>query len=456
MLAGALLLAVLVAAGTTDRMLLATSASPEPSAAAASGAAGGSGSGQTMYAHGDLLRPLVEENGGVQALNIYGPGGQIIAQAARDDQGSEEVRYLLVDHLGSTRAALDGGGNAVPQFEYGPYGETATEGAAAVARYRYTGHPWDAAQSSYETPARGYDPTTGRFLSVDPRRQDASPYVYAGNNPVGYFDPTGGIKVPFFMETNMDKFKGKDSFPTLFEAPPNLHMVPSDSFHSPDGTYKGSRAGGGARKRILEGRGKQEYERTSESYWFIAGDGLEKLPNMYIKATNNWRKKTPTLMERTVIIDLSGTRSGEAIRDQLLYNDRKAIAITVDKFDYSLNSQNNHVVDKFVVGGREYGRRQFIEYVYDQMKAEWGDDFQRPHISEGSVLGKRTSSQRLGPDLLGGAGPGLPATTNKTTTTTGTGSQLSQYEMEAVSILAGWESRIGISQEPFVPTSLPE
>ncbi len=146
----------------------------------------------TLYAHGDRLRPLVEETGGAQTLNIYGPGGQIIAQVARDDQGSQAVRYLLADHLGSTRAALDADGNVVARYEYAPHGETAlAAGAAAEARYRYTGHPYDEEQGLYETPARGYDPTLGRFLSVDPQRQDASPYVYAGNNPVLYKDPNG-------------------------------------------------------------------------------------------------------------------------------------------------------------------------------------------------------------------------------------------------------------------------
>jgi serum amyloid A protein len=38
-----------------------------------------------------------------------------------------------------------------------------------------------------------YDPTIGRFLSTDPRRQFASPYVGMGNNAVSGVDPTGGF-----------------------------------------------------------------------------------------------------------------------------------------------------------------------------------------------------------------------------------------------------------------------
>ena len=220
-LAGALLLAVLGATGIAAQLLWA-SASPDvtaalstaPMGANAAGANSESGAGsnaRTLYVHGDRLRPLVEETDGAPVLNIYGPGGRIIAQVAPDGSGSEEARHLLADHLGSTRLVLDGEGTTVARFEYGPYGETAS-GTAATVRYRYTGHPYDEAQGVYETPARGYDPTLGRFLSVDPQRQDASPYVYAGNNPVGFLDPTGGGKVPFFMRSGFWGLGEEQSF----------------------------------------------------------------------------------------------------------------------------------------------------------------------------------------------------------------------------------------------------
>ena len=116
--------------------------------------------------------------------------------------GGQGVLHLLADHLGSTQSALEGGGKAVGLFEYGPYGETT---AAVEAPYHYIGHPWDEAQGVYQTPARAYDPTLGRFLSVDPQRQDASRYVYAGNNPVGFLDPTGGVAFPFYVFTGFEK-----------------------------------------------------------------------------------------------------------------------------------------------------------------------------------------------------------------------------------------------------------
>jgi len=41
-------------------------------------------------------------------------------------------------------------------------------------------------------PLRNYDPQLGRWHSVDPRNQFASPYVGLGNNPINGIDPTGG------------------------------------------------------------------------------------------------------------------------------------------------------------------------------------------------------------------------------------------------------------------------
>ena len=159
-----------------------------------------SASSTTTTIYGNHLHPLLEEKDGTQTLNIYGPGNRIVAQVLRDDHGNETVRYLVGDHLGSTRVALDAAGNPIGAFDYSPFGQTSASGAAADSvRPRYTGQRHDPALDTYHFPARAYDPQTGRFLSVDPARGNPSPYLYASNNPLGRVDLSGKLDAPFIV-----------------------------------------------------------------------------------------------------------------------------------------------------------------------------------------------------------------------------------------------------------------
>jgi len=43
----------------------------------------------------------------------------------------------------------------------------------------------------YDYGARFYDPALGRWHVADPMEQYDSPYIYVGNNPVSFIDPSG-------------------------------------------------------------------------------------------------------------------------------------------------------------------------------------------------------------------------------------------------------------------------
>ncbi len=59
--------------------------------------------------------------------------------------------------------------------------------------FRYFGEYFDAESGDYYLRARYYAPGLGRILTEDPVRDGDNWYVYCGNNPVKYVDPSGTI-----------------------------------------------------------------------------------------------------------------------------------------------------------------------------------------------------------------------------------------------------------------------
>ena len=74
--------------------------------------------------------------------------------------------------------------------------KTASSEMGVFVRYRigrsYTGQYHDRESDLYYNVQRYYDPSIGRYISVDPAR-DSHDYVYAENNPLKYVDPTGSV-----------------------------------------------------------------------------------------------------------------------------------------------------------------------------------------------------------------------------------------------------------------------
>ena len=103
--------------------------------------------------------------------------------------------YYLFDGLGSIVALTDSSGNVVRTFKYDPFGNVTSETGTVDAKWRFAGQYWDG-QGFYKMGVRWYDPKLGRWTQRDPLDQPLEPrgwnaYVYVGNDPINFIDPTG-------------------------------------------------------------------------------------------------------------------------------------------------------------------------------------------------------------------------------------------------------------------------
>jgi len=102
------------------------------------------------------------------------------------------------DGLGSVIALSDAVGKLRTAYVYDAWGDsliTAPHSIGTKNKFQFTGEPLDPETGLYFLRARYYDPSIGRFLTVDPLRGsmtiNSNPYQYAFANPVRYTDPSG-------------------------------------------------------------------------------------------------------------------------------------------------------------------------------------------------------------------------------------------------------------------------
>ncbi|MGV8885411.1 MAG: polymorphic toxin-type HINT domain-containing protein [Microbacteriaceae bacterium] len=154
------------------------------------------GTGTTIYLPGG--QELLINGDTVSASRYYSFAGQTVAM--RNGSGLGAVTSLLADHHGSVIAAVPNTqwtASSVQRVFSDPFGAIRGASDANVAGdRRFLGAVLDSGSGLSLLGARHYDNAIGRFISVDPVLDPAMPaqfnaYVYSGNNPMTWADPSG-------------------------------------------------------------------------------------------------------------------------------------------------------------------------------------------------------------------------------------------------------------------------
>ncbi|OLR91853.1 RHS repeat-associated core domain-containing protein [Actinokineospora bangkokensis] len=145
----------------------------------------------TTLAVGDTELFVAAGTTTASGTRFYAHGGTQVA--VRTTAG---LTWKVLDHHGTSTATVKASNLAVTRRYQDPYGNTrGTAPSSWSDKHTFIGGYQDTT-TLVHVGAREYDPTIGRFTSVDPILDPDNPqswngYAYANNNPVDHADPTG-------------------------------------------------------------------------------------------------------------------------------------------------------------------------------------------------------------------------------------------------------------------------
>lgn len=148
-----------------------------------------------MYSQMGQLLTSYDYRNNKRVESIY-LGGSLVALRELDTTTSTTTtKYQHTDALGSPVAETNQSRAILEKSEYEPFGQVLNRPLEDGPGY--TGHTLDASTGLNYMQQRYYDPTIGRFLSIDPVTADEDTgdnfnrYWYANNNPYKFTDPDG-------------------------------------------------------------------------------------------------------------------------------------------------------------------------------------------------------------------------------------------------------------------------
>jgi len=165
-----------------------------------------------LYLYGSGGRKVAELSADMTKINVHDVKGHLFVQTEQTAGerscclsgvggvfslvADGKPFFLVKDYQSSVRGIYDGQGLCA-SYNYQVFGEYLGRvyeepQAEKLISFRFIGQLWDEKTGLYQMHSRWYDPSMGRFYSIDPDRQFASPYIYGGSDWVNYIDPEGG------------------------------------------------------------------------------------------------------------------------------------------------------------------------------------------------------------------------------------------------------------------------
>ena len=136
---------------------------------------------------------LLKPDGSLVGTRYYSLGDQKVAIRT----GATKLTWVSSDHHGTMNVMVDADSLAVQRRRMTPYGELrGTAPSAWAGQKGFVNGLEDKSTGLVQLGARAYDPTLGKFISVDPVTdvedpQQLNAYAYGNNSPMTFSDPDG-------------------------------------------------------------------------------------------------------------------------------------------------------------------------------------------------------------------------------------------------------------------------
>jgi RHS repeat-associated protein len=139
---------------------------------------------------------MVAEEYNSSSRKSYVYGDKLVSQ---EQLGN--TSYYSYDNQSGIRQLMNSQGNLTDSYSYSAYGELIQSIGTTSNSYLYRGEQFDQNTNLQYLRARYYDPTVGRFSTVDPLEGSLSNpverhrYMYGNDNPISYSDPSGKFSI---------------------------------------------------------------------------------------------------------------------------------------------------------------------------------------------------------------------------------------------------------------------